>query len=51
MLTNGKGRNTEGMRRMWKQEMWIVHRGGGNDKKRMRKYEKSGTMSGTTTGE
>jgi hypothetical protein len=48
MLTNGRGKNTEGMRRMWKQEMWIAYRG--NDKRRMRKYEKSGTMSGTTRG-
>jgi hypothetical protein len=48
MLTNGKGKNTGRMRRMWKQEMWIANRG--NDKRRMREYEKSGTMSGTTRG-
>jgi hypothetical protein len=33
---------------MWKQEMWIVDRGGGNNKKRIRKEEKSRTMTETT---
>jgi len=44
MLTNGKGKNTEGMRRMWKQEMWIVYRE--NDKRRMGKYKESATRRG-----